>query len=111
MIIEFHDTAREVQDWVIGYIRSKFMQLHKKHRQILRVQVNFKRSAETNDDGKICEITLTSNEGAITARGSAGSYEHAAREAIEEVTKKIDEEQTRKTGDLPDELPGAVIAG
>lgn len=108
MIIEFHNTAAEVQDWIIGYIRSKLMHLHKKHREISRVQVSLKRLAETNGDGKVCEISLFVDDDSIFTSSNANSYEHAAREAIDEFARKMEEEQGRKITELSGELPNAA---
>lgn len=100
MIIEFHNTAAEVQDWIIGYIRSKLMHLHKKHKKISRVQVSLKKLAEPNDDGKACEISLFIDDDSIFTSSKASSYEHAAREAINELAKKIEEKQNQETSGI-----------
>jgi hypothetical protein len=108
MIIEFHNTAGEVQDWIIGYIRSKLMNLHKKHREILRVQVSLKRLSEINGDGKACEISLFADDDSVFTSSKAKSYEHAAGQAIDELARKMDEKQGRKLTELPAELPDAA---
>lgn len=109
MIIEFQNTAGEVQDWVIGYIRSKLTQLHKKHREISRAQVCLQSSSEICDNGKVCEINLTTGAGHIFFCSTAKTYEAAARETIVELDKMIEEKQIRKNPGLPDELPNALL--
>jgi ribosome-associated translation inhibitor RaiA len=109
MIIEFHNMAGEVQDWIIGYIRSRLMHLHNKHKTISRVQVSLKRLSGTNYDWKVCEISLVIDDDFVSTSGNANSYEHAAREAIDELARKIDEYHINRQTVLPDVLPDTAV--
>ena len=89
MVIEFHNTAGEVQDWIIGYIRDKLVQLQQCNKEISKAQVYLKSQAGNIDYGKVCEIDLTLKGDSYIVCNKSTSYERAVRDTLVELTEKI----------------------
>lgn len=105
MKIRFHNP--EVQEWVVSYTCDKLLDLHHRNKEITAAQVYFKQQADPNNDNKVCEIDLTIYGDSLFVHCKAGSYELAARDALQKLAQKV-EEQISKHNEPPDELAGTV---
>lgn len=107
MNIEFHNPKDVVKEWIIIYIRDKLMELYQRDKEISKAQVYFKEQISSENNNKICEIDLTIYGDSLFIHCKATSYERAARDAIQELTQKIDE-QIKKHGEPPDQITSTV---
>ena len=107
MNIEFHEPQGKVKVFVTDYLRDRLIALHRKDKEISRAQVYFRVQPDTSPDDKVCEIDLTIYGDSLFVHRSASSFEHAMRETLEELEKKIDEQLSRQN-EPPDELTSTV---
>ncbi len=106
MIIEFNNTMRQLNEWVIVYIKDRLTELYQRNKEILRARINFKRST-VKEVNKVCEIEITIQGNTFLVYCDAASYEQAAEEAIAELSDKI-AIHSSKQKELPNEYTDEI---
>ncbi len=107
MTIEIHSPQGQVSQWVIDYVKEKLMEFYHRDREIARAQVYFRQIEDNPLGTDVCEIQLTIYGNSLFIHRTAGSFEMASREAIEELTSRIDD-QIGKQKEPPDQATSTV---
>ena len=107
MNIEFFAPQGQVKEWLITYVRNELMKLHSRDKRISRAEVYFRYKPHESFLDKICEISLTIYGNAISIQRKADSYEEAAREAVEELGRKVGA-RLKAQNEPPDELTSTI---
>jgi hypothetical protein len=107
MTIEFHFPQGKIQEPVLDFIKKNLVRFHHMDKEISRAEVYFKEQATEPLTQKICEIDLTIYGDSIFVRRLAGTFEEAARQAIETLSKDV-ALQIKSQEELPDEVVSTV---
>jgi len=106
MNIELDIPKGAVKEWVISYASDKLMELHKRDSEISSAKVCFKLPT-TDNESKICEISLTIYGDSLFVHRKAASFEQAVFDALKDLTLKVDK-QISVRNEPPDELTSTV---
>ena len=103
MNIEFYTPEGQVREWIINYVKEQLMKLYKRNKKIARAEVYFR------DQGnqKVCEVDLSMYGESMLVHNMADSFDKAAREVLQELTRKI-EEQLKTKNEPPDEITSTI---
>jgi len=108
MTIEFHNPAGAVQELVSYKISKKLTELYRLYKKISRAQVYFHRR-RTADGDYICAIDLTIFGSSMMVERTAKSYDLAAWEVLDDLSKKVQKQlQKEKQNDPPDQIYSSV---
>jgi ribosome-associated translation inhibitor RaiA len=92
MNIEFFTPQGSISEGVINYVKEHLFKIHKQNKKISGAIVYF------NEQGikKVCEVDLSIDDDCLLVQKVADNYDMAAREALQELNKKIEEWQKLK---------------
>jgi hypothetical protein len=105
MVIEICTPDKEVNEWIITYVRDAILNLHKQHNEIGRAEVCFRERMKQIVSEKICEIDLSIFKDSVMVTGTGKSFDHAARKAVEELNDTV-----AKNFKIPSEPPDEIIS-
>jgi hypothetical protein len=85
MNIEFFTPQGSVREGVINYVKEHLLKIHKKNKKISGAIVYFREQGTK----KVCEVDLNICTDSILVQKSGDSYDEAAREVVQELTREI----------------------
>lgn len=107
MNIEFHTPHGEVKEWVINYVKDELIELYHRDNEIKRAEVYFNEQTDGLTRYQVCEIDLAIYGELLIVERKADSYDQAVRDALKELSEKVDE-QIRIRNRLLDEITSTV---
>lgn len=109
MNIEVYTPGKEVKEWIVSYVRDAIIALHDQHKEISRGEIYFKDKTNEEEQGRVCEISLSIFQNSITVSGFGNTFDEAAKKAVADLNNIIS--QTFKTNaEPPDEIVSTVDA-
>src|SRR5262245_6414884 len=86
MIIQLQAPKDSVNEWVVNYLSTKLVNLHRKHPQITKAKVYLREPAEQE---KSCTVGLKVNGVSLLVNRSAASFSKACYHVMVEVENKL----------------------
>ena len=91
MTLEFHMQQGSIQERIVSYVRDQILKMYNKDRRISRAEIYFRERPLGNLQYKLCEIDLSILGGSMFIQRRADTFEQAAKEVVEALTRKIDD--------------------
>ncbi len=105
MNIEINTPPEGVKEWVSEHVKNKLIEIHHRYGNISGFHVSFKKYPGRAN--KICEIELEAYGDSLFLSKEAESYEMAMRQALDELSVKV-EEWIRMKNEPPEETTSTV---
>ncbi len=107
MHIEISLPHHTIKPWIADQVKEKLLTLHRLDPEIVEAKVSFHQVSLDQEHEKICEIELIIYGDTIWVCNRSDTYETAAREALEEITRQVDI-QIRHRKDPPEQITSTV---
>jgi len=107
MTIEFFTPQGEVPEHIIQFIKEKLMEFYHRDNEIYGAEVVLKNKPIGSGSDHVCEITISIFGEVLMVHRSADNYIQAARDVLEELSRKVDEFLQRQK-EPPDQITSTV---